>query len=171
MSRPGEELATRFRHAVDQAERTRVAEEAALQRRLEAARAARTALLADLRAFGEAVGHLDVQPHGEGEGLTLRFRERFLSFTAVGEGDRVRVTFAGAEEEEHRLLRDPELGERWVWRYRRGGREERAPLFDLGLEALCVHALGLPLPGAEPEPPEEAGVTLEDAVPASFTRG
>lgn len=164
MNRPGSELAARFRQVVEAAERARRAEEEERQRRQQAAQSARRQLLDDLGHFGQSIGHLDVQAKSHDEGLTLRFGDRFLHFVPVGESDKVKVEFAGTEEEEHRLYREADLGDRWIWRWRRKGRDERQALFDDGLEELVVRALGLPRPGAAEE--VAPATTLEDAVPS-----
>lgn len=146
MAKPGQELAARFRKVVEADELERRRREEEKLRRLEVARAARKELLDHLGEFGEAIGHLQVQAKSHDQGLTLRFRDRFLHFVPVGEADRVKVEFADSDDEEHRLYREPELGDKWVWRFKRQGREDRMLFFDAGLEELCVHALGLPRP-------------------------
>ncbi len=163
MGRRGEELAARFRVALDTVEIARRREEAERLARLAEGRQARESLFDDLAAVGEGIGHVAVQ-RGE-SGVTLRWNDRFLHFEPMGEGDRVRIAFDEIGEDEHRLYREPGLGNRWVWVLRRRGREDRLPLFDQGLEELLVLGLKLPRPGdvaasVAPQP------TLDDAVPA-----
>src|SRR5690606_9202927 len=124
--------------------------------------AARDELFDDLAVFGETIGHVVVQ-RAEG-GLTLRWNDRFLHFEPTGEGDRVRVTFDDIGEDDHRLYREPGLGNKWVWVVRRRGREDRLPLFDMGLEELLV--LGLKLPRPDDVAASMASkLSLDDAVP------
>ena len=142
MAQRGSDLASRLKTALDEEEAAAARAEEERQRRLEAAKEAREALLDDLAAFGEAVGHLAVQRSADG--LVLRRGERFLAFEPMGEADRVRVTFTGSEGQEHRLDREPALQDRWVWSFTRRRRADRLPLFDTGLEELLVLALQVP---------------------------
>ncbi|MBW1877114.1 MAG: hypothetical protein JRI25_00625 [Deltaproteobacteria bacterium] len=137
--------------------------EAEGQQRLAEGRQERERLFDDLTSLGEAMGHVAVQRHDGG--VTFRFSDRFLHFEPMGEGDRVRVTFDGIGEDEHRLYQESGLGNRWVWSLRRRGREDRLPLFDAGLEELLVLTLKLPHPN-EIETHVVPGPTLDDAVPA-----
>jgi hypothetical protein len=149
MDRGGSRLAARFRKAVLDQDDSRNKQEDSARRAREAAQAARLQLLADLASIGREIGALRVE---EGkDGLTLRFRERYLHFGPEGDGDRVRVEFEGMGDEENALYRQAELGDKWVHSRRRRGREDRAPLFDQGLEDLLVRGLGLPKPGSAPD--------------------
>jgi hypothetical protein len=158
MENRGSRLAARFRKAVtEQADARKRAEDEASRARDEGQRARRE-LLTDLVAFARELGLLQVQH--DGEGLTLRYRERFLHFEPEGDHDRLRIELEGAGDEEHALQRQPELGFRWVYIRKRRLREDRVPLFDAGLEHLLVHGLGLPPPaeGASvPEAPRATG--------------
>ncbi len=144
-------LAARFRQALADAEqgrRTAAEREAAAR---EDAQRARDTLFADLEGFANDTGF--VAARRDPDGVTLRYRDRWLQFTAAGEAGHVKVTFEPMGEEEHRLYREPALGDRWVWVARRRTIEDRVPLFDKGLEDLLVRALGLPRPG-DPMPGE-----------------
>src|SRR5207253_9038681 len=125
------------------------------RRAREAAQAARTQLLHDLAAIGREIGVLQVTE--DKDGVLMRFRERYLHFGPEGDGDRVRIDFEGMGDEENSLYRQAELGDRWVHSRRRRSREDRAPLFDQGLEDLLVRGLGLPKPGTDAPPPEDPG--------------
>jgi len=162
MGRRGRDLADRFRSALDAAEAERRRQEEEQQRRLAEGRKERVALMKDLAEVGRAIEHLAVSE--QDGGVTFRFNDRFLHFEPMGEGDRVRVTFDDAGDGEHRLYREPGLGNRWVWSMRRRGREDRLPLFDNGLEELLVLALKLPRPREVATSPQ-AQPTLDEAVP------
>lgn len=141
MTQKGEELAARFRAAYE-AKKREEAERTAAHDPTRAA-AARATLFQDLRAFGEALGFIQVE--ATPAQVSFRFEDRALTFTAEGEADGVRVAWPGKHDaDEHRLYREALLGHRWIWRFRTGGREHRLPLFDQGLELLLVEALGLP---------------------------
>lgn len=154
MTQKGSGLAARFRRAMAREEEARRREEDEKRRRLEAARAARAALLDELATFAKETGFL--QAERAGDGLTLRYRERFLHFEARGPADQVQVEFEGAPDEEHVLYREAQLDDRWVWVRRKRSREDRMPLFDQGLEELLIRALGLPRP-EDGEPDGEGG--------------
>lgn len=153
MSERRSRLADRFRRAVEAEHEAEAESAAAAKRAAEAQRVARAELLEDLAALANAIGFLDVKR--EGEGLTLRYRERHLHFAPIGEAD-VRVEFEGTGDDEHRLYRQAELGHRWVHLHRRRHREDRLPLFDQGIENLLVTALGLPRPDDD-APIDEGG--------------
>jgi hypothetical protein len=147
MSRRGATLAERFQVAV---ELEHVAQQAALEDQDEArteAYAAREGLLDDLEAFGESIQVLEVTRSADQ--LRLARGERFLKLIYIGTGGNVGLEFSGSGEDHHRLYREEDLNDKWVWFSRRGGREDRTVLFDSGLEELMVEALGLPAP-AEP---------------------
>lgn len=147
MDRGGSRLAARFRKAVLDQDDDRQRQEDAARRAREAAQAARAQLLEELAAIGREIGALQVTE--DADGVLLRFRERYLHFGPVGDADRVRVEFEGMGDEENTLYRQAELGDRWVHARRRRAREDRAPLFDQGLEDLLVRGLGLPRPGED----------------------
>ena len=169
MSRPGQALASRFNRMMNRLEEQRKKEEEARAKRLLEAQGARAQLLDNLGAFAEAVGHLQVQAKSHDDGLTIRYLDRFVHFVPKGEGDRVEVRFGGSDAQEHRLYREPELNNRWVWVASMAGREDRLPLFDQGLEELLVRGLALPRPavGVDDVPPDTA--TLEDVIPTERT--
>jgi hypothetical protein len=169
MARPGQALASRFNRMLERLEEERKREEEARAKRLLEAQTARADLFENLGAFAEAVGHLQVQAKPGEEGLTLRYLDQFIHFAPKGEADRVEVRFAGSDGQEHRLYREPELGNRWVWVASMGGREDRLPLFDQGLEELLVRGLALPRPAqGMDDVPADTG-TLEDAIPSERT--
>ena len=144
MSERRSRLAARFRKAVKQEEEAREQNEAESQRALQQAREARDALLGDLEALAQEMGFLKV--NRAREGLTLRYQERYLHFAPHGDGE-VKVDFDATGDDEHRLYRQEELGNRWVYLRKRRFREDRVPFFDQGIEELLVMALGLPRPG------------------------
>lgn len=144
----GSRLAARFRKAVQDDQAARRDAEAEARRRVEEARAARDALLTELAAVAREIGVVEVRPGPDG--LTLRYRERYVHLAPKGDGDRLDVEFEGAGDEEHWLYRQAELGGRWIYARKRRHREDRVPLYDAGLEELLVRGLGLPPPSAEP---------------------
>ena len=144
MPRRGFSLAERFKVAASQAtEAKRLAEEER-DARLARERASRDELMEDLAAFGATVGLMDVQRHDGG--VTLRYQDRFLHFEPLGDGGLVRIRHDGSGDEENTLYRESELLNRWVWRRKKGHRDDRVPFFDQGLEELVVHALRFPRP-------------------------
>lgn len=166
MARPGQALASRFNRMMQRLEAQRKLEEEARAKRLLEAQSARAELLDNLGAFAEAVGHLKVQAKSHDEGLTIRYLDQFLHFAPKGEGDYVEVRFGGSDGQEHRLYREPELNNRWVWVASMGGREDRLPLFDQGLEELLVRGLALPRPDHGVDEPPADTATLEDVIPS-----
>jgi hypothetical protein len=147
---PVSRLAARFRKAVEDRDAARRQAEESSKKAILEAMAARADLMRDLATLAREIGSLDVKP--EGDGLTLRFGERYLHFAPQGEGDRVRIEFEGMGDEEHVLYRQSELGHRWVYSRQRRFREDRIPLFDAGIEDLLVRGLGLPPPSDDPIP-------------------
>lgn len=148
-------LATRFKRAVEKAEDAREESQRSAAELERQSRLARAELFADLEALANEIGFLTVQRSKQG--LTLRYRERFLHFAPQGVGE-VLVEFEGTGDDEHRLYREAELDHRWVHHRKRRFREHRVPLFDQGIEDLLVAALGLPRPDdadVEPEPDDE----------------
>jgi len=164
MARRGEDLAGRFKAALDVAANEAKRQEEERQRVLADARKERDALLDDLAEFGQAVGHIAVQKVETG--VTFRFQDKFLHFEPIGEGDRVKVAWDGIGDDEHRLYRETALGSKWVWVVRRRGREDRLPFWEAGLEEMLVLALKLPRPGDLAVQP-----TLDDAVPHGRDEG
>jgi hypothetical protein len=151
---PSSKLAARFRKALESeaSRKAREAEEARVS--LEEARRARELLLAQLAETGAQIG---LKVERSDAGVTLRHGARYVHFGRDGDGDRVRVAHAassaappadGAPPEEGTIVRQPELGNRWIL-VRRRPRETRQPLFDQGFEDLLVRVLGLPAPDAE----------------------
>jgi hypothetical protein len=149
MAEPRSRLAARFRKAVQSEEESKRERADASRRAQDEARVARDQLLVELAGIARDIGVLQVQRSRDG--LTLRYGERYLHLAPHGDGD-IHVEFEGQGDEQHSLIRQPELGHRWVWiRRRRFNREDRLPLFDQGLEELLVRGLGLPRPGDDDE--------------------
>lgn len=143
MARKGKALAARFKAAFEA--KRREEEERSRSQDDELARKARSELFADLLDFAQATGFLQAKPAEDG--VELSFEGRQLRFLAQGQADGVEVQWQGRPPgSEASLYREPLLGHRWIWRYRRGGREHRVPLFDQGLEVLLIEALELPEP-------------------------
>lgn len=149
MDGPGSRLAARFRKAVKSRDEEARQEAEAAKRAQEEAQRARSQLLGDLEGLAREIGVVRVVR--DGDGITLRYGERYLFFGPEGDHDRVRIEFEGMGDEAHHLFRQPELGHRWVHVRARKFREDRLPLFDAGLEELLVRGLGLPRPGEEPD--------------------
>lgn len=141
--RRGSNLAQRMKEKLEEEENAKARALAEREARLTKARAARAELFDDLEAFAAVLE--PVACARQANGLVLRRGDRFLHLEPMGEADRVRITFTGSENEDHRLYREPALGDRWVWSFTRRHRgEERLPLFDDGLEELLVLSLQLP---------------------------
>jgi len=147
-------LGSRFKRAVEKAEDERVQSERSAKEAEQRATQARDELLAELEALAKDIGFLTIRRTRQG--LTLRYRERYLHFAPEGVGG-VLVEFEGTGDDVHRLYREPELGERWVHLRKQQFREVRVPLFDQGIEDLLVVALGLPRPDDDEGEPEEGG--------------
>jgi hypothetical protein len=145
----GSRLAARFRKAVEDRDAARKQAEEAARAAAEDGRAARIRVLADLEAIARDIGSVDVDRVPPEGALRLRHQGHTLLFTPKGEADRVEVAIEDAAGEEHWLYRQAELGQRWVYARKRRGKEDRVPLFDLGLEELLIRALGLPRPEEE----------------------
>lgn len=151
-SGPVSRLAARFKKAVEDRDAARRQSEEAAKKANAEAQAARSELMRDLATLAREIGSLQVKP--DGDGLTLRYGERYLHFAPVGDQDRVRIEFEGMGDEEHVLFRQAELGHRWVYSRQRRFRDDRMPLFDAGIEELLVRGLGLPPPSDDLPPPE-----------------
>ena len=154
MSERRSRLAARFRKAVEQEQEAQERDAQTARQAVEAARAARAQLLADLESLARDIGFLGVERGNDG--LTLRYQDRYVHFAPIGDAE-VEVEFEGTGDDTHRLYREAELGHRWVHVHRRRRGEDRVPLFDQGIEALLVVALGLPAPSDEADEPEEGG--------------
>ncbi len=152
----GSRLAARFRKAVEDREAARRQAEEAARAAAEDARAARVRVLNDLESIARDIGSIDVARVPPPPALELRLQGRTMRFTPAGDADRVDIAMEDAAGEEHWLYRQAELGQRWVYARKRRGKEDRVPLFDLGLEELLVRALGLPRPAEEEEEETEA---------------
>jgi hypothetical protein len=139
-----EDLARRFKAALDAEQHARDAAAARLSRSRAEARAARASLFDDLAALGRAIGAVDV--HADDDGVTLTFGEQRLAFLADGDGDRVRVAIGGVEGEPIRIFRHPEAEFAWVLSVGAPGAEAVEALFDRGLVHLLTEGLGLPAP-------------------------
>jgi hypothetical protein len=151
----GSRLAARFRKAVEDRDAARRQGEEAARAAGEDARGARTRVLADLEAIARDIGSIEVtrvasagKPPRDAPpaALQLRLQGRTMTFAPQGDADRVDITLEEAAAEEHWLYRQAELDQRWVYARKRRGREDRVPLFDLGLEELLIRGLGLPRP-------------------------
>jgi hypothetical protein len=145
----GSRLAARFRKAVEDRDAARRQAEEAARAAAEDARAARLRVLGDLESLARDIGSIEVTRSGTPAALQLKHNGRTLTFTPVGEADRIDIGMQDAAGEEHWLYRQPELGQRWVYARKRRGKEDRVPLFDLGLEEVLVRGLGLPRPEDE----------------------
>lgn len=143
-------LADRFREALETAPATSPVP-AEVNATVDEARTARAELMEDLRALAQAIGHVEVT--ATDEALLLEYLGRSMAFRPIGEGDRIEVILSGRPEK-HRVYRERELQNRWVWSWERLGREEKVPFLNKGLEALLVRGLGLPAVSAkDPEAP------------------
>jgi hypothetical protein len=154
----GSRLAARFRKAVEDRDAARRQAEEAARAAAEDARAARLRVLGDLESIARDIGNIEVSRSGTPPALHLKLQGRTLTFTPVGDADRVDIGIQDAAGEEHWLYRQAELGQRWVYARKRRGKEDRVPLFDLGLEEVLVRGLALPRPeegAAEGEEEEE----------------
>ena len=136
-------LGSRFKRAVEKAEDERTQSQRSAKEADARAGKARAELFDEVEALANEIGSLGVQRTRQG--LTLRYRERYLHFGPEGRGD-VLVEFEGTGDDVHRLYREQELGARWVYVRKQRFREVRLPLFDQGVEDLLVTALGLPRP-------------------------
>jgi len=129
-------LADRFRDALDAEAPSSTATDAVV-----GAQQARAALLEDLHRFAGAIGHVTATL-GE-EGLLLEYLGRSMAFRPLGDGDRLEVILSNRPEK-HRVYRERELQNRWVWSWLKLGREEKLPFLNKGLAELLVRGLGLP---------------------------
>lgn len=140
MSRPGLDLAARLRAALEA--RRDAARLAETEKKAQLARllAARQTLLADLDAFGRAVGFLDVTAGADV--VVFRHEGRVLRFEAQAPTDGVRVRCEGFETDT-RLLFNETMG-KWVLAVARpGASDDQRLLFDAGLAWLMERGLGL----------------------------
>ncbi len=149
-------LAARLKKGIEAEQERRLEEERARAEAEErAARArdegqsARKALLDELFAFGNAVGHLDVRR--EKGSLVLGYDGRAVVLIPEGDLDRIDLRLPDDHEpRRHHLTRD-EDGE-WELAIDEGEHLRRLPL-ELGLEELMRVALRVPLEGRPPPPP------------------
>ncbi len=164
----GAQLAARFRVTLEQAAAAEQARLDAARARRERGQAERVRVLAELVAFGEALGHFQVKTAKEGA-VTWAFSGSELTFTPKGDADRVDL-IADPLSHDPCLRWKHELG-RWVLieGFKAGGERQRL-LFDEGLEALMHKVFGL-RPAAEGELAEASPqASLDDAVPSPRTR-
>lgn len=161
MSGNWRDLAARLNAAVDLESKQKAAAEEARQARLAEGREARDQLFTDLAEFGTLLGAISVAPgtseSGERE-LTFKYRDQWIRFRQIGDSDQVEVSFDGSDDEEHRLFREPELAQRWVWHADTILKKDRHVLFTVGLEAMMTSILGMPDPTdhvSEPLPGEQ----------------
>ncbi len=156
--RRGSRLAARLRAQLD-ANREAAAKREREKKAKEAdGRAERKQLLADLAAFGEAVGHLNVTVAKDV--VILGYGKSTLRFEAQGIADRVRVK---GLDPEPRLFFHSDLN-RWVVSRETGrGPEDQELLFDVGLESLLAEALSLqPIDEDHAAPSDETPVVDAD---------
>jgi len=155
----GSRLAARFRKAVEDRDAARRQAEEAARAAAEDARAARVRVLKDLESLARDIGFVDVTRVAATHAVEMRHQGRTLTFTPAGDADRVDIAMPDATGEEHWLYRQAELGQRWVYARKKRGKDDRVPLFDLGLEEILIRGLGLPRPEEEaeeaPAPPEK----------------
>jgi hypothetical protein len=165
------DLARRFKAVLDEVETGRKQALAHTEARLAEGRAARSALLQQLVAFGRAVGHLQVSAREDR--VALAWGSQAVSFLPEGDGDRIRVRLGGlagpddlsrdSDEDGHiRIYRHPDMGDAWVLSVERDDIEDVEPLFDAGIVHLLTEGLGIPEPEVAPPPPQPP---LDDLVP------
>ena len=147
MTRRGSELAKRFQVAIESEQVARQAASDGRDEDLAKALAARDELIDDLEDFGQNIQIIEVSRSNDA--LVFQVGERYLSFNHIGLAGNVGMSFSGSADAHHRLYREEDLNNKWVWFSRDGGREERQVLFDSGLEELLVIALGLPEPSEQ----------------------
>ena len=143
MKHSWKELADRVKRVIDEDQRTQERLQAEAQARLAAAHAARADLFNELASFAYEVGHFDVEQSDEG--VTISFDEHRLDVRAVGQGDACRVSWPHSGSLQPELVRET-FGGSWLFGMRSGEEMRWMPLFNRGLQALCHHALGLPIP-------------------------
>lgn len=141
-------LAGRFRAALDQQAQAQRSEEQARAQQEERARQARQDLLAELAAFGEALGHAAVQAGPERVAIQLDGRE--LCFQAQEEPGALAVSGPGLRPGWQVRLQ-PELGAWGLYPPYGAAR----PLFDKGLEELMRRVFEL-RPAEEEQPADGA---------------
>ncbi|MFT5684656.1 MAG: hypothetical protein ACI8RZ_005600 [Myxococcota bacterium] len=136
--KPGLTLAEQLKAQIERSEAEEQQAALSRQRQESSAKQRRVALMGDLEAFGQAVGHLRIS-HRWGT-LTLRYRGRAIRFKADG-GD---VVVSGDDlTGGWRCLFEPTLS-RWVLQMTDSfGHSERILLFDAGLARLMSVGLRL----------------------------
>lgn len=164
MHRDVQDLARRFKLALDAVERDHHAASARRARVLAEARAAREELLDELRDFASATGHLGVERSESG--LVFRYRDQQLTLTPEGDGDRLRVSWTHGHDGDPPIAvyRHPEADFVWILAVGQPGSEAVERLFPTGLIHLLTEGLGLPAPlpvPPAPQPPLDALVPEE----------
>ncbi len=145
-------MAARFRAALDaRSEQSRLEEERKreTQARLERER---TQLMADLKAFGEAIGHFQIRSRRDH--LEFSFEGRSLKFIPQENGT---ITIESQVlTGTHSLVFENTL-QKWVWCHKpRLGRMQQRMLFDSGLETLLGVAFTIRAGAAQTEPETSA---------------
>ena len=136
----GQSLASRLRNAIDKKrqERARARTEAESRQRWVQEECDR--LFDDLRAFGDAVGHIAVS--GKGRSLRFKYEGREVRFDGKGTSGSVKVSGTDIPSRSD-LSVHPEL-DLWVLSIPDGaGTIDQMVLFDQGLERLMECALSL----------------------------
>lgn len=144
-----DDLATRMRAAIDEADAERSATRQAAAAEAIDDGAARMELFDRLREFADRIGVIEAI--SDDDTLIFVYGDRRVRFSADGAG--VIVTpegWPGAETS--RAWPEAALSGRWVLEFRRHARDEQMPLFERGLEEILVHGLGMPRPEAVDRP-------------------
>lgn len=166
MSSDWKGLAARFRTSLDEAAEASARVDEERLERLEEGRAARAALLAELRDFGQALGHILVDE--DAGSVSWSWRERTVRFEPMGDGDRLRVSGDAVGGQAVRIYRLAEFQDRWILGVQKKPHDDLVPLWDAGVSRLLVKGLGLPDPSETPstsaaEASEEAAAEGEPA--------
>lgn len=158
MRKPLADLAARFQRAAAAREAEHVRAQAAQAARRAEAQAARRSLLEDLAAFAQVLG---VQGQEAPERVVWVREGREVVFEAIGELDRLSVTWTAREPIEGRIYREEALANRWVLSVGQGQHEVRVPLLEAGVVRLATEGLDLPPPDGDAAAEEEAPLSQE----------
>ena len=149
MAKKFSDLASRFNktlESADEAAKKAEAEAKAAAENLAAlkaeATAARKELLSDLASMVKQMPALTSRRTKKGA-LILTLKDRVLTFTPDGDGDRVRVSYEGSPDDEH-LFRAQDEDDDIIWVLSRG--VLHAPFMMEGFDDLWVVGLGAPEP-------------------------
>lgn len=143
MKHSWKELADRVKRVIDEDQRNKERLEAEAQARLADAQQARSDLFNELASFAYEVGHFDVEQSDEG--ICISFDDQRLEVRADGPGDTTRVSWHHSTAFRPEIVRET-FGGSWLFGLHNGTEMKWMPLFNRGLQALCHHALGLPIP-------------------------